>query len=114
MTTIRDWFDSFTRATGETVKYVVLGQDPDNWDWSDEPDNTQVWGVPVGEVMHITYVTDSVLDREFDDGYGGNRSPNLCAWSDSYVIFSDTYDGAESVCWVPKAPTPHLPIRPGG
>lgn len=29
-------------------------------------------------------------------------------------LFSDVYDGAEDLQWVPRNPMAHVPIRPGG
>lgn len=79
------------------------------WDYQSES-----WPIVPNRVVPINVVGADVLDREFDDGYGGNDSPNLCAWSDNWVLFSDNYDGAESLQWVPRNPVDHEPIRPGG
>jgi hypothetical protein len=106
MVTLRKWFERFTESTGETPTYIVLAWDRD-WrsdEWPELPDGVKAW----------TELSGEILDREFDDGFGGNDSPNLCAWSDSWVIFSDNYDGAESLAWVPREPIAHDPIRPGG
>ena len=101
MTTLRKWFDAFTAATGETPTAIVIATG-DRWD------------CPPVDPIAFDDVSAEVLDEEFDDGYGGNNSPNLCAWSESFVLFSDDYDGAESLCWVPRNPTTHVPLRPGG
>ena len=106
MSTLREWFGGFVRHTGELPDSVVLS-------WGD-------WGVreewpelPVG-VVRFEALSPDVLGQGFDAGFGGNESPNLCAWSHSWVIFSDNYDGSEHLRWVPRSPTPHEPIRPGG
>ena len=54
------------------------------------------------------------LDREFDHGHGLPGCPAVCAWTSTRVIFVDQYDGATSICWVPRHPAMHLPIMPGG
>lgn len=108
MTTLRKWFEGFESQTGETPEAIVFGfADYREYladEWPSMPEGVVPWAE----------VPTAVLDREFDDGYGGNDSPNLCAWSPSWVIFSDDYDGAESLCWAPRNPTAHNPIRPGG
>ena len=104
---LREWFDHFTQVTGETPTHIVMADyasfGPTN-QWKDAPVGLVEWGD----------VAASILDVPFDDGFGGNRSPNLCAWSPSWVIFSDNYDGSEELRWVPRHPVDHDPIRPGG
>lgn len=99
--TLREWFDSFQEAVGEPVEFVVLGES--GWD-----------GYAVDVAMPWEEVPSEVLDRSFDCGFGGSASPNVCAWSESWVMFSDVYDGFETACWVPRSPMDHAPIRPGG
>lgn len=109
MATMREWFDGFTAETGETPDTIVFGWE---YDWARERGD---WPeVDEGALVAFSDVPASMLDRPFDDSYGGNRTPNLAAWSPSWVLFSDNYDGAETLQWVPRHPTPHTPIRPGG
>jgi hypothetical protein len=108
MTTLREWFDGFAVATGETPSHVVFGPG-DAWPWDDDP-----WPAVPGLLVEWGDVSDAVLDREFRSHFGMCESPNLCAWSESWVIVSDDYDGAESLLWVPRHPMAHRPIRPGG
>lgn len=105
MTTLRKWFADFTTSTGETPTAIAINSWETLHNYRDD-----VVAVPVP----FDTLLDVLLDREFDAGYGGNDSPNLCAWSDNWVLFSDDYDGAESLCWIPRNPTAHAPIRPGG
>ena len=103
---LREWFDHFTQVTGETPTHIVIAGRVriGTTKWPDAPKGLVEWGdVPV-----------SVLDTPFYDGFGGNDTPNLCAWSTSWVIFSDNYDGSEILQWVPRHPVDHDPIRPGG
>jgi len=105
--TIRRWFAAFTEATDEEPTHVVFGHQ--YWSLAEKwPEVVSNALVPMEELP------DSLLDREFDDGFGGNNSPDLCAWSTSWVLFSDNYDGAESLCYVPRHPVAHEPMRPGG
>jgi hypothetical protein len=106
MVTLREWFDDFEKATGERPIAVKFG-------WGDRDYRSEEWPpLPSGVALFIRL--DAVLDHEFDDDYGGNESPNLCAWSDNWVLFSDNYDGSESLRWVPRFMVDHDPIRPGG
>lgn len=43
----------------------------------------------------------SVLDVDFDDGYGCSEGPEFLAWDRIYVYFPVVYDGSE---WVGRAP----------
>jgi hypothetical protein len=56
------------------------------------------------------------LNKEYDSGYGSPGCPEFTAWTENRVIFVDQYDGATSVQWVPRHPTPPPPdpIMPGG
>lgn len=112
-TTLRTWFANFTERTGEIPTHIVLGT-MSWWAVGDEDDD-QTWsGINPGKLIKFTDVPVEVLDKEFDDGYGGNNSPDLCAWSKSWVIFSCDYDGSEWLTWVPRRPKAHTPQRPGG
>jgi hypothetical protein len=108
-TTLRKWLEVFTAHKHETPDFVVLGWGDYDYRKEDWPEWDR-WGL----VTPLDQIPDKILDRKFDTGFGGNESPNLCAWSPSWVLFSDDYDGAESLCWVPRAPVDHEPVRPGG
>jgi hypothetical protein len=107
--TLRKWFDEFTEATGEKPDFIVFGPDPyaDEVGWADV-------GLPPRGVVTLFDVSADYLDVEFEDGYGSTESPDLCAWSPSWVVFSQEYDGSEALRWVPRNPQDHTPIRPGG
>jgi len=107
MTTLREWFDHFTEATGEVPQHIVFG-----FVWDDDADR---WpAIVVDEVLAFADVPAKALDARFDDSYGGTEAPNFAAWSENFVLFCDQYDGAESICWVPRHPMAHTPLRPGG
>lgn len=107
MATFRGWFNKFTEATGEEITHICFG-----FDW---PGNAEDWpSLPEKQVMSLSEVPDEVLDYEFYASFGSTDSPDLCAWSPNWVIFSCQYDGSEWLCWVPKNPVAHKPIRPGG
>ena len=108
MTTLRQWFTKFMLATGEVPESVIFGEEEYSYVLDDWPP------IPTGSVLGLDEVPDEVWDQEFDDWFGEIRSPNFCAWSKNYVVFSDDYDGAEGVCWLPRHPVVHVPTRPGG
>ena len=111
MATLREWFDRFTEQTGEKPEAIVFGTDDEGYLSS----KWEEWNLPAtGQVVPFDQVAGHVLDVTFDETWGGNDSPDLCAWSPSWVLFSDNYDGYEGLCWVPRNPTDHSPIRPGG
>lgn len=107
-TTIRKWFDEFTAASGENIECVVLGYDGNRHIAQEWPT------VRNGELVQFRDLGEEILDHEFDDDYGVNNSPNLCAWSPSWVLFSDNYDGSETLRSMPRYPVAHQPLRPGG
>lgn len=48
--------------------------------------------------------SDLDLDYQFDSGYGGIEGQPFVAWSDNWVYFPVSYDGAEWVGSVPRNP----------
>lgn len=107
-TTLREWSKQFTDRKDEVIDFIVLDWERD-WGNDDWPEWDQ-WGKSIPFIE----VPSTILDHPFYPGFGGNNSPNLCAWSANWVLFSDNYDGAEGICWVPRNPLDHAPTRPGG
>lgn len=94
MATLRNWFNKLEPTTGKPT-HIRFGREAWDVEW---PDVEYDVDIPFSEVP------DSVLDREFSDGYGGTNSPSLVAWAAYYVIFSVCYDGAEWLNYVPRRP----------
>ena len=46
----------------------------------------------------------SLLDYEFDSGFGGTNGPYFTAWTNTTVIFPAQYDGSEWIDSVPRNP----------
>lgn len=46
----------------------------------------------------------TLLDREFDDGFGGAEGTPFIAWSENFVYFSRDYDGADYIEYAPRNP----------
>lgn len=48
--------------------------------------------------------TETILDLEFDSGYGTPCFVLLTAWTKNYVYFSHEYDGSDSIMSVKRNP----------
>lgn len=46
----------------------------------------------------------TVLDYDFDSGYGGTEGPSFVMWTKKYIYFAVCYDGAEWIDCVPRNP----------
>lgn len=57
---------------------------------------------------------DSVLDVEFDDGYGTSEGPEVLIWTETRVYFPVVYDGAEWLGSAPRNPTDKGQAHLGG
>ncbi len=57
---------------------------------------------------------ESVLDVEFDPGYGGSEGPAVLIWTESHVYFPVVYDGAEWLGCAPRNPVPEGQEHVGG
>ncbi len=51
----------------------------------------------------------SILDYDFDDGYGGAECHPITAWTATRVIFVREYDGSTSTDSIPRHPIDHQP-----
>tara|TARA_R100000951_G_scaffold101420_1_gene92990 strand:+ start:44159 stop:44389 length:231 start_codon:yes stop_codon:yes gene_type:complete len=52
----------------------------------------------------VCTLSDTQLNREFDDGYGGPEGTSFTAWSEEYVYFSRDYDGADYIDYALRNP----------
>jgi hypothetical protein len=59
-------------------------------------------------------LSDDELDREFDDGYGGEEGLPFTIWTEEYVYFPVCYDGSEWVGRVPRNPNGKATEHVGG
>lgn len=59
-----------------------------------------------GDTSPIVHVAPdgTVLDVEFDAGYGGPEGSDVLVWSEQRVYFPACYDGAEWMASVPRNP----------
>lgn len=65
-----------------------------------------------GDALIACTLSDTELDVEFDNGFGGSCGKPFTAWSEEWVYVPAVYDGAEWVSRVPRDPcdvaTPHI------
>ena len=114
MATIREWLDAegFDWPNGKIV-YHEVGERDEEDDYASPPG----WASAVkAEFIDGTH---PILDKEFDDGYGGPECPRFIATDGVRLYFPRQYDGATNLVSVfvdineyldPKVPTPY----PGG
>ena len=106
--TIRIWFDRFSKATEELVTHVQMYADTKaEYDSCAEYDldGGKEWAVaPFGTVFSYESIPDELLDYEFSVGWGRPMAPCLIAWSDSFVIYIEEFDGLQNIRWVPRFP----------
>ena len=70
-------------------------------------------GETMADAVHST-ASDEALDEEFDDNYGLPCGKPFTLWIENRVYFPVTYDGAESVASVPRAPCDEVVEHVGG
>jgi hypothetical protein len=57
---------------------------------------------------------ESVLDEEFDSGYGSSEGPDVLLWTEQRVYFPVVYDGAEWLASAPRNPVAEGQKHVGG
>lgn len=101
--------DILNAANGEAILGIVLS-DPNHWR-DERPfngyDGEKTWPIPDDAVdIVLPWATVAPwLDREYDDGYGGQDCPSIYAWTSTRVLFVGTYDGATWVSSIPRNPS---------
>lgn len=111
MATLRQWFNN-AKVDWETL--TIIHQpvaDENHWPGSAAP----FWA----EQYIGDFIPSSLIDKEFNDGYGGPEAPRFIAWDKDRIYFPWQYDGSTGLTEVyrdfskyldPKNETPY----PGG
>lgn len=118
--TIREHLDK----SGETFEAMTIGhfyeQDQSktsDWDKWVAPEtgaaNVRAVFPHIGKVLSDPSMI-SLLDFEYDDGFGGARCHPVHVWTDKSVGIHVTYDGSTWMEWVPRNPSPDIPGFYGG
>jgi hypothetical protein len=84
-----------------------MSDDADTW-------REMIEGHLNGEFLVAVAPDESVLDVEFDGGFGIAKGPAFLAWTETRVFFPVVYDGAESVGAAPRNPTDEGQYHHGG
>lgn len=103
------WYDLMQEVGDEAVEAVVLGNKGARW-YSEDDDETTY---PKGEVL-TPEAAFSILNYEYDTGYGGVDCHEVYMWTNTKVIFVVQYDGSTSIHSVPRNPVNTIPEIPGG
>lgn len=77
------------------------------------------WGSDRKEPMFFnkkrTQEALSILDFEFDSGYGGEEGCSVYVWTKNWVIIKGCYDGSEWYSLIPRNPNKEvMPTSIGG
>ena len=103
MTTLKEWIEE--AAEGEPIIGVVLGRSPYNFkEFEFYPENKLLtWEKAL-----------QYLQFDFCGGYGSQGHFPIHAWTKSWVIGTDNYDGSTSCFRIPRNPCDCVPCEPGG
>jgi hypothetical protein len=105
-TTLRKWFNDFTKETGEKVQWVQLYEyGTELQEMLEFREEKPSWLIAKpGTTWAYHETPKAILDFSFYPGYGSADAPKVIAWSDSFVINIHEYDGAEWLEWFPRNP----------
>ena len=53
----------------------------------------------------VSEAPDVMLDRQYDDGFGGQDVPDFYIWTENFVGCVHEYDGATHTRWIPRNPS---------
>ena len=59
-------------------------------------------------------LSETELQKEFDDGFGGSNGKPFTAWGKKYVYFPVVYDGSEWAGYAPRNPCKESTEHQGG
>lgn len=102
MGNIAQWLREAEESTGERIGSICVGEHySDHWNLyeGEQPRNA--------EQLNRLLTRDeglSVLDVEYDNGFGGADCFPMYAWSPSWVYFIAEYDGSTGLSRVPRMP----------
>lgn len=110
MGNIATWLRKAEELHGETIESIVVGphDNDDLWYGEDRrPENQR-------DVLLSREDGLKLLDVDYDHGFGGADCFRIYAWTPNRVFFMHEYDGATSLNWVPRNPTPDIQPTFGG
>jgi len=118
--TLAKQFES--RAGEPIISAVASGRQPRQWAHDEDPRQILFLSLP-HFVLAPSVVTTGVipwdrmrtlLDYEYESGYGSEDCHAVTAWSENWTLFVACYDGSTWVERIPRNPTNHTPEYVGG
>lgn len=110
MANLVQWVEEIT--DGEPIEGVVIGE----MGWGDHYNSENVPRYneqPKGKLLSWAEAR-SLLDYEFDNGFGAPQCNAITVWTATKVIGISQYDGSTEPFWTPRHPVDHMPNMPGG
>lgn len=103
--------DILDAVNGEAIEYIVIGV----MGWGDHGSEAipGYSNIPKGELLTWNEAVN-YLDFDYDNGFGVPGCMSIFAWTESRVLFVDQYNGATSVCTIPRNPIDVMPQIFGG
>jgi len=98
-----------SKVPGETVVGIVIGA----FGWEAYNEELELAGSPKGKVMSLDEAKH-FLSYEYESSYGAPKCHAVTMWTSDSIVFVVQYDGSTGVCSIPRNPTDHIPIMPGG
>ena len=105
MDNLKQWIIDTEIEKGEQITAIVVGVHYDDR-WSTSRDRR-----PQHQRNTVLSREDglTLIDVEFDSGYGGANCFPITAWTDNWVFVIGEYDGATHLATVPRHPVAHSP-----
>lgn len=100
-------------AANEPILAVVIGRRADLWHEDPVIPNDPVQPKDMHRVLTWEQASP-LLEREFDDGYGGVECNRVYAWTATRTLFVACYDGSSWIASVPRNPSDCEPQCVGG
>ena len=111
MARITDWI--LDKCKESEIEAVVIGhfEGYEQDEWNPDPD-----AIPKEfKCVKLSWETAKrFLSYEFDDGFGGTKCHPVYVWTPTHILFISQYDGATSMCDIPRNPLDCTPYFPGG
>lgn len=106
MANIKQWLETAIVKYGEPLEAVVVGR---HYNRRYDDDYNDALPLNDENVILAPSIALAKLDEDFDAGFGGADCFPIYAWTASRVFWIAEYDGATSLVWCPRNPTPIKP-----
>lgn len=106
-----NWYKQLQQINAQTpIVAIVVKENSRKYGWGSEGECKQVYD---GTKWCLEAVR-TLIDYEFDSGYGGEEGVHFTAWTADRVYFPACYDGAEWIEAVPRNPCDQATGHIGG